>query len=357
MPLLVLVSLYGAYLVVRPFLHALILAVLMAALLSPIHQWLFRRLGNRRNLCAFLSVLVTAALVIGPILFLLGAAVQQGVDTFQQAQEWLKAGKLQEAWESSQVQAFLHKPFVQRIFERFQKQPGDFGFDGAELSKRLIEMSQAALKFGAARILPVMSGTGRLVFNFFVMLFVMFYLFRDGRRILDYCLHLSPLSRTQEEILIERIRSVTRAVLIGALVTAACQGFAASIAFVIVGIPALFWGIMYAFASLIPIVGGTVIWIPAVGYLLLTGHIWQGVFLAAWCMAVVGTIDNFLRPVLMRGVTGMSTVVLFMAIIGGLQLFGPVGLIYGPLIFGLCAVCLAIYEIENREFLTAQDAR
>jgi predicted PurR-regulated permease PerM len=144
------------------------------------------------------------------------------------------------------------------------------------------------------------------------------------------------------------MKAVGRSVLLGGFLTMLCQGVAGAIGFAIVGIPAFFWGTVLGFSSLVPVVGTALVWIPAVAYLAAVGEIKGAIFLSLWSIVVVGSIDNFLRPFLMRGEGKMSTLYLFLAIIGGVKYFGMAGILYGPLILGLASVMLAIYRVEYR---------
>jgi predicted PurR-regulated permease PerM len=110
-----------------------------------------------------------------------------------------------------------------------------------------------------------------------------------------------------------------------------------------------------AFASLIPLVGTALIWVPAAGYLFISGEWGYGIFMVTWCAVVVGMIDNFVRPLFMQGAADMSTLLIFFAILGGINYFGLIGLLYGPLIFGLAMVFLHIYNLEFGSFLNNQD--
>jgi predicted PurR-regulated permease PerM len=166
--------------------------------------------------------------------------------------------------------------------------------------------------------------------------------------------YVSPLSREQEERLIERVRNLSRSVVVANGATAVAQGFAGGIGLWISGIPPLFWGTMMAFTSLIPVVGTAVIWVPAVVYLVLIQSWGKALFLAIWSMVVVGSIDNFLRPFLMKGEGGVSSIYLFFAILGGINLFGIVGILYGPLILGVAAILLYLYEHEYSEMLAEE---
>ncbi len=155
----------------------------------------------------------------------------------------------------------------------------------------------------------------------------------------------------------EKIKDVAKSALLGTFVTAIAQGAAGGIAFAICGLPGLFWGMVMAFASLIPMVGTALIWIPATLYLVISGSIKQAVFMVVWCIVVVGGLDNFVRPLFMQGGADMNTLLIFFAILGGINCFGLIGLLYGPLIFGLAMVLLYIYNMEFDEFLTRQDNR
>jgi predicted PurR-regulated permease PerM len=119
--------------------------------------------------------------------------------------------------------------------------------------------------------------------------------------------------------------------------------------------PGLFWGTMMGFASLVPVVGTALIWVPAAAYLFLTGQIGMGVFFTLWSIIVVGSIDNFVRPLIMKGTSGLSTMYLFLSIMGGIQVFGMKGLLYGPLSLGMAVVMLRIYSEEYKDLLSQND--
>jgi predicted PurR-regulated permease PerM len=148
--------------------------------------------------------------------------------------------------------------------------------------------------------------------------------------------------------MIERIRAVARSVLLGNLLTGLCQGLVGGIGLALVGLPGLFWGAVMVVASLIPIVGTALVWVPAAGYLLLAGRWKSALFLVGWSVLLVGSIDNFVRPFLMGGAGGLSPFFVFLAIMGGLQYFGLAGVLYGPLVLAFAAVVLFIYKEEFR---------
>ena len=187
------------------------------------------------------------------------------------------------------------------------------------------------------------------------MLFTFFFFIRDEESIIKYLLHLVPLSASQEEKIIAKIKAVAKSALLGTFVTAIAQGACGGFAFWISGLPGLFWGMVMAFASLIPMVGTALVWVPAAFYLFVSGHLGLGIFMVIWCVVVVGAIDNLVRPLFMQGSADMSTLLIFFAILGGINYFGLLGILYGPLIFGLAMVLLYIYDVEYETFLNSQD--
>lgn len=351
-------SVFGVYVILKPFLHSIILALLLVSIFAPVHQRIRQRLGQRENIAAFLAVLVVFLLVLIPLSLFLSGLVRQGIDSIQKTNAWFAEGKFQEAFSSERVQSLLANKRIERLRELAAPYLGGVEGRPADIGAMALKGGQKALELVQKGVVPLLQAGGSVIFGFFIMLFVMFFAFRDGATMLASVLHLSPLSTSQESALIGRIREVSRAVFLGTFITAAAQAVAAMVGFKIVGIPALFWGAMLGATSLVPMVGTALVWVPAVGYLLITGHSGLAIFLTLWCLLVVGSIDNFLRPILMGGRVGMSTVVIFFAILGGIRCFrSPVGIIYGPLIFGLCAVCFYIYELENASFLALQDKR
>ncbi|MBP5299768.1 MAG: AI-2E family transporter [Victivallales bacterium] len=204
---------------------------------------------------------------------------------------------------------------------------------------------------GALKLLgKVLSKTWLTVFNFFLMLFVMFFVFYDGQNIMKYARDSIPLGAEEQQQVLQRIKEVSSSIAFSIFGTALCQAIVAMIIFRIVGIPALFWGSMLGMCSIIPFVGTSLIWVPATLYLFATGQIWQACVMLAGGL-LVANIDNVLRPFLMKkgGKTGMSYLVLFFAILGGLQTFGLVGVIYGPLIFGICGICLLLFSTQFKK--------
>jgi predicted PurR-regulated permease PerM len=190
-----------------------------------------------------------------------------------------------------------------------------------------------------------------LVGKFFILIFVFFFIVRDEKKIFEAVLHLIPLERTHANELIDRIRSVARSALVGSLLTGIAHGVTGGFAFWIAGVPALFWGMVMVFASFVPIFGTILVFVPGAAYLFISGYYWQGTFVLIWCGIASSVIDTFLRPLLMKETSNTSTLLIFLAILGGITRFGLLGLLYGPLILGIALVLLYIYALEMRPLL------
>jgi predicted PurR-regulated permease PerM len=339
-------SLYLAYLTLRPFLHILVFAIVIASLFYPVQVFLTHAYRGRSNLAAFTIVFIITFVIAIPVFVFISALVAQGLDSINRITNWLKAGNLQRLIEDPRILALYGH--VQERFPFLDLKSLDIQGSLLQLSKNL---GQFLLTKGAALLSNVLT----LVSDFFIMVFIVFYLVRDGKDMVDQGRYFSPLRRDQEDRIIDGIRLVARSVLLGTFVTALSQGFVGGIGLAIVGIPALFWGTVMAFASLIPIVGTALIWIPASVYLVLLGKWKSAVFLVLWCIVLVGAIDNFVRPFLMQSGAKMSPFYIFLAIVGGVQYFGLAGILYGPLILSFAMIMLYIYGVEYQDDLAAGD--
>ena len=216
----------------------------------------------------------------------------------------------------------------------------------ANLSKFIGKIIVTGLNMLRKSIMSILAEAGIIIFNFFIMLFVMFHIFLDGENIWKFLISISPFSEEDQEHIVNRIKNVSRAIFFSIFGTAIIQGTLAAIAFRIVGIPALFWGVLLGLCSVIPFVGTGLVWVPVTLYLFITEQYGAAAFILVFCGGIVANIDSIIRPFLMKhgGKTGMSYMVLFFSIMGGLQTFGLIGIIYGPIIMGMCGICVLIFS-------------
>jgi predicted PurR-regulated permease PerM len=197
-------------------------------------------------------------------------------------------------------------------------------------------------------------GTLSFFLQLFVLLYAMFFFLLDGPAILRKILYYIPLDPAEEEALLERFVSVTRATLKGSLLIGVIQGATAGLAFWVTGVPGpAFWGTVMVVLSVIPALGAALVWVPAVVYLFLVGKVAAGVGLLIWCALVVSTIDNFLRPRLVGRDARMSDLLILLSTLGGIFVFGAVGFIVGPIVAALFVSIWHIYGETFSEWLPA----
>lgn len=350
---LMLIVFIGCYNILKPYLNTIILAALLAIIFSPIHLKIEQKLSGRKNTAAFFSCILITLVVVLPLVFMLIAIIGQGISSFNAIYDWVEAGRYQKLMGHPLITGLLAQvdrwlPDVQKYFPNMQ-------LENIQIDKMVLNLTGSVGKILIDQGGNLAGNLTVFVGKFFMMLFAFFFFIRDEKKIMGAAFHLIPLSASQEEKILLKIKTVAKSALLGTLVTALAQGAAGGIAFWIAGLPGFFWGMMMAFASLIPMVGTALIWIPAALFLFVSGHLGYGSFMVVWCVVVVGMIDNLVRPLFMQGGADMSTLLIFFAILGGLNYFGLIGLLYGPLIFGLAMVLLYIYKLEFEPFLKRQD--
>jgi len=320
-----------------PFLKPLLLGALLAGLCHPLYRWITRLLRGRRSLGAIVTLLILFIVVAGPLSAFLGVVVQQALAVSNQAIPWVQ----QHFGAASTFNA--HDWLVQRFPALADHVPSQ---------EQLVESVGAAAKSIGSFLVTVASrmtaSTAVFLLNLFVMVYAMFFFLKDGERILEKIFYYLPLSDEDEALMLQRFISITRATVKGTLVIGIIQGALAGFAFWLAGIDgAAFWGTIMAILSIVPGIGAALIWVPAVIYLIVTGQLLAGLLLFAWCAAVVGTIDNILRPILVGKDAKMPDLLILVGTLGGLFLFGPIGFIVRPIV---CGLFLTVWEIYGATF-------
>jgi predicted PurR-regulated permease PerM len=335
-----LIVLYFVFQIFRPFLAAIAVAVVLSTLSYPAFETLAGRLGGRRGWAALIACLCLTLVIVVPFVLLLIMLGQQVSQVYQQFQTMLERGDFNKLTTLADIPS-LRRPlaWLERVVDLKR-------FDlGGNLSGLLRQASVFLLTHSKA----ILTGVFNLIFDFFIMVVTMFFLFRDGYRFREELASLSPVSKRYTDLLTMTFRNVARATIIGNLLTALAQGAASGIIFWSLGIPnALFWGTMTAFCSLVPVVGATIVWGPWALYFLLSGGIVRGILMIALQALVVGSIDNVLRPLLIEGRIRMHTLIIFFSIMGGIAYFGVLGMVFGPIIVALGMTLLEVYKIEVR---------
>ena len=335
---LLILILYGVFLVLTPFLKAITWAVILAILVYPVYAWLLQRLRGRANLAAIIVIVVITFLVIAPGIELGRFLADETVSLVQSVRSLLdEEGK----------QEWLAKPWVQQMLSWWNMVSlglVDFKINWKEL---LVQSAQSSSTFLVTQVRGIAQNVLAFAANFIVALLTLFFFLRDGAAFLNRLRRLLPMDHERQERLLRNIVDAVTAVVHGALVVAMVQGLLAGLAYWVLGVPfAVLWGVATAFTALLPIGGSTLVTVPATIYLFLQGETIRAVILLVWSLGIVGGIDNILKPLLIGNRLGLPVLFLFFGILGGLALFGAVGLILGPVLFALLRALLDLYSEE-----------
>jgi predicted PurR-regulated permease PerM len=323
---------------IQQFLMAIFLAGLFSALVRPVYFYFEKLYGGRRHLASLTTLVLLVFVVLIPFLFLLGVVVGQAIDVGQSVTPWIKQTMSDHGTATEYLKSL---PFYDKILPYQQTILQKAGQAIGAISKFLVDGLSAATV-----------GTVHFVFMAFVMLYSMFFFLIDGNKLVEKMLYYLPLQSSDENRMLEKFTSVTRAMLKGTFLIGVLQGGLAGLAFMVVGIDnAVFWAAIMAVLSIIPSVGTALVWVPAAIILLASGDVTGGVGLAAFCGIVVGGLDNVLRPILVGKDTQMHELMIFFSTLGGIFMFGIVGLFIGPLIASLFVTIWEIYGVAFKDVL------
>jgi predicted PurR-regulated permease PerM len=318
--------------VLFPFLKILVITVILVIMFYPIHQRFLKWTRQRKGLSAFLSVASVTILIILPLAIIITLVTAQVASVVNNLTINISKPHLTDlmTYGQEKISFFLAK--------------WEYEFN---LNLEIVPVIQRALSHIASFIATyspqLVAGTANLLFSFFIMLIAMFFLFRDGDNFFLALMRISPVKDQYERRLAAEIRHTIYGVFYGSFLTGLVQATLATIGFYIAGVEGpIVWGVITFFVSFIPIIGTAGVIVPLVLILLLTGNVWQGVFLAVYGAIVIGLADNLLKPILIH--SNMHPLVLFLSIFGGMAVFGPSGLLIGPIIMALLTATLSIYE-------------
>jgi predicted PurR-regulated permease PerM len=328
---------YLVFLIVSPFLEPLAWSAVLAIFFFPAHERIGRRLGPTQ--AAAISTTAVTLLLIVPAIVVLIFATRQAIEA---------TTRIQVALMDPEKNLPMHALAWIRSHLPAAWQTADFS---------------QPLRQAAERVASFLAGNfGRLVRNLvtffvdlFILIFALFFMFRDGEEVVRGVRHLLPFDESiQRDMLGESKDLIFASVAVG-LVIACLQGLLGGLAFTIGGISsAIFWAVLIAFFSLVPVVGSALIWVPAALWLVFSGHWGKGLAILVICGGVAGVADNIIRPLLLRNRTRLNELLLFIGVLGGLAVFGLLGLVAGPTIIAAAMAVFRVYmdhrdEVESRE--------
>ena len=319
---------------IHQFLMAIFLAGLFSALARPVYRRLNILFKGHRHMASATTLVLMIVVVLIPLLLLIGVIVGQAIDVGQTVTPWIR----QNLEQPDTLTAYLQQLPYYDYLEPYR---------GVILEKAG-QLVGSISNWIAGGLSQVTLGTVNFLFMTFVFLYTMYFLQMDGPKMLYYL----PLNSDDENLMLNKFTSVTRATIKGTMLIGLLQGSLAGIAFAVAGIEnSVFWGTIMAVLSVIPSIGSSLVWIPASIILIMQGSIAAGIGLLVFCGLIVGSLDNILRPILVGKDTKMHELMIFFGTLGGILMFGIAGIFIGPVIASLFVTIWELYAIAFSDYL------
>lgn len=325
-----------AFLMLKPFLGPLCLGAIFAVTLQPMYQRMLRYTRGRESLSALATVLVSIIIVLIPMMVI-------GFQILKEAQQLY--GVVASGQSAAAFDAWLAGvgPSLDRYFPGAEERIAEFA---ASMDTYL----RTALTWLIQNLGVAFSGVASFLLSLFIFFVTLYYLLRDGARLTRALVELSPLSDTEDQEVLRRLELAVNSVVKGKLFIALMQGALTGIGFFLFGIPnPVLWGLIAAVASLIPPMGTALILIPGIAYLFLTGATIPAIGLSIWGGVAVGLVDNLLGPKLMSSGMQLHPLLVVLSVLGGIPIFGPIGVFLGPLVISLLIALLSLYSQPRNE--------
>ncbi len=336
--LLILVSL-AFFAILWPYAGAVFWAVVLAILFAPLQKRLLRLMPKRTNFAALITLACVLFLVILP-LSLIGTSL---VTEASAIYERLRSGQLNIGGYLQKIIAAMPS-WAMQLLDHFHLT------SVAEVEAQLSKFGAQASQFLATKAVDFGSNTLQFVVSFGVMLYLVFFLLRDGAALGARIAQAVPLNRMHKRELASKFITVIRATVKGNIAVAAVQGALGGLIFWFLGIQGpVLWGVLMAFLSLLPAVGAAIIWAPAAIYFFATGDMVKGAILVAFCVGVIGTVDNILRPILVGKDTKLPDYMVLMSTLGGMAIFGITGFVIGPAVAALFVATWELFAPPDQE--------
>ncbi|MEB5970495.1 AI-2E family transporter [Pantoea dispersa] len=326
--------------VLAPYFSAILWAAILAVIFAPLKSLLRRKMGDRNGLASFVTLLIICLIVFTPLAIITSSLVVELNMVYTKLQS-----------NSAQFPTVFAQ-LLQHLPDWAQTYLVDHNLNNAaQIQQKLSSFALKGGQYMAGSVFLIGKGTFTFTVGFGVMLYLLFFLLKDGAWLVGLILEALPLSTYVKHHLLMKFAAVSRATVKGTVVVAVVQGVLGGFAFWITDIDgSLLWGALMAFLSLIPAVGSAIVWVPAAIFFFATGALWKGLFLVGFFVVVVGLVDNILRPLLVGKDTKMPDYLILIATLGGMEVYGINGFVIGPLIAALFIACWNLLSgRDNRE--------
>jgi predicted PurR-regulated permease PerM len=325
-----------SYFILQPFLTALVLAAVFAVVLQPLYRNACAMMPRWPSVASFLTVLLSVVCVVVPLMFVGTKVGQQATELYVSLVYGNGQARISSAMMSLESLLTSYVPAARGISE--------------QLTSNIATYGESALRWFLLNLGAAFSGIASLLLSLFIFFVALYYLLRDGARLKERIVALSPLRDSYDESVFERLEIAVNSVVRGTLAIALVQGFLAGLGFWFFGVPnGVLWGTVAAIAALIPAVGTGLVFVPTIVFLAATGSIGAAIGLSVWGLVVVGGMDNLLRPYFIGSGIKMHPLLVLLSVLGGITFFGPIGIFLGPIALSLLFALLSIYmDISQR---------
>ena len=333
----ILAAMFMAFRLVEPFLMHIFFAVVCVVALGPLYEYLHLKLGWSPNMASAVTCLVLTVVIAIPMLLIAGVLTSQALDLAQAVSKLVLSGELQHRFQDS---LGVLAPYLDRLNETL-----DMNISHNDVLKEAADLVRHLSNVLYNNITRLLTGVTSVLIGLALVLFVTFFLLIDGDKMAKHFLGLSPLPSHMNQRIQRDMLQNLRATLRGTVFLALLNGTLAGLGFWVSGLPnALFWGTVMTFASVVPIVGTSLVWLPAGIFLLASGDIWQAITVMSWSGISAVVCDNIIRPKLLGSASNLHPLLVFFAIMGGLGVFGMAGLLLGPMTVAFLVSLLQVYQ-------------
>lgn len=323
-----------------PYIHTLIFAFIITGIFNPIYRFLKKKM--RPGWASFLTCLLIFLIIFVPTILFIGSLTQEAMSLYQMGSKGIMAEKTKELLENSR---FLIK--IGELLDRYH-----IKLDSAQFNTALSNLGKEMGLYLLEQARSIASNMVTFVFNFFLMLLTIFFLFLDGHKLLNFMISISPLPIEQIKKLIDKFEEMAGAILVGNGLTGVIEGISGGLVFAVLGLRSpFFWGVVMAILAFIPFVGIAVVFFPASIYLFLTGRIAASVVLIIFYILITIFIEYILKARLVGEKSKMHILLVILSTIGGLKVFGISGIIYGPLVASAFLTLVEIYRTSYEDYV------
>ena len=334
----VLLSLYFALTLLAPISTSIIAGVILTITFYPLYAWILKKLKGKKSIASFLTCFIVVAVTVSSLTVFAFMIAGEASATYDSVIDELNTGKYDD---------YLRWGPGNSIYDWLNNVAADLDLQVVDVKGDLVNVLGGFTDHVTSLVTTFFGGLYNFVIGVLLMFFAMFFFFRDSDLILDKIIKLSPLPEKYEVHVFGKVRDITQAVMLGVFLTAVLQGLAGGVGFMIIGLDnPIFWATVLAIFSLVPVLGTAVVLAPMFLLLLLNGQYWQAIFIGLWGALVVGSIDNFIRPLLIDNRSKTYFPLMFFLIFGALFKYNIAGVIVGPLALVILMAFLYIYEEE-----------